>query len=401
MEDVGAKISEPNLDTIFVPPPEFQSSPLDLQAEIKTVENGAELFKLNKDLPQALTSNHTEGSFKTSTLAQNGHYHDVTLNSPDLFKAIPAQRQNLSKTLPLKASDLFKDQGADLFQTAKGEDLLHSDRTKEVNLFEKSPSFGEDPFKTHSNKEDDPFWSPQPLAANPFDTAMTKDADLFRGVTSESKDLFHVNNKQDPSAKKDLFATSSKNLDIFSPSSINSVDPFPSPITRDLFQDVSSLDDPFGVTPLKQNDPFQDVLNGTPDVFKPFPSKTTSKDMLEITPGKTVPKATFSTPSLNDPSETKLDMLSSEDLLKSTPPESYPAVRPRSSNVTQDSVSTTPQGTKLGILQPTPFSQAGNLSRSPSQSADDVNHVCNKVHWLFLLMLNAKTLYFQSCIFED
>ncbi|XP_044040782.1 uncharacterized protein si:cabz01007807.1 isoform X3 [Siniperca chuatsi] len=374
MEDVGRKTSEVNLDTIFVPPPEFQSSPLDLQTEIKTVENGAQFSEHQKDLFQALTPNHTQGLFQTSTLAQNasanGHFHDVTLNSLDLFNPIPDQTHNLSKTLQLKSSDLCKNDGVSLFQAAKGEDAFHAENTREVNLFDKSPSIFEDPFKSPSNKEDDQFRSPQPMMANPFHTAKTNE--------TKSGELFHIReNKQDPSTKEDLFGMSFKeNLDIFSSSSTNAVDPFPSPITRTLFQSVSSLDDPFGNTPSKQYDPFQDVSNGTFkfDLFQPLPSKTNS-NIFERNPSNTAYKATYSTPSLNSPSEMKMDMLSSPDLFKATPSESHPAIQPTSSDRPHAAVLTTPQGTRHDNLQPSPFSRARNLSVSSRQSPAEMAHV--------------------------
>ncbi len=385
-KDVGRDTTEEvNFDTIFVPPPEFQSSPLDFQSEIKTVENRAEV---TEDLFQAFTPNHMPGGFQTSTVTQkktstNGHFHDVTLNSPDLFKPIPDQTHNLSKTSQLKSSDLFTEEGVSLFQAAKGEDLLHAERAREVNLFDKSPSIFVDPFKSPLNKEDDLFQSPQPMMVNPFSTDITNEADLFQAVPTKSGELFHIKeNKQDPSTKEDLFGTFSKeNLNVFSPSSASTVDPFPSPIARDLFQSVSSLDDPFGATPSKQYNPFQDVSNGTPfDIFHPHPSKTDNKDIFEITPSNTASKATYSTPSLSSPSEMKLDMVSSPDLFKATLSESHPATRPKSIEGPHDFVLTTPQGTKHDILQPTPFTRARNLPVSLSQSPAEMTHVCIKCH---------------------
>ncbi|XP_070785888.1 uncharacterized protein [Enoplosus armatus] len=372
MEDVGRKTSEVNLDAIFVPPPEFQSSPLDLQ-------NEAGFFEPQKDPFQVLSPNRTQGLFQASALAQNtsanGHFDDVSLNSPDLFKPNPAQTQNLFETLQLKSSDRFKDEEANLFQAAKGEDLFHAEGTREVNLFDKSPSIFVDPFKSPSNKEDDLFRSPQPMMANPFNTSSTNEADLFQPVPTKSGELFTSNN-QDPSTKEDPFGMSFKErLDIFSSSSTNTVDPFPSPIARDLFQSVSSLDDPFGTTPSKQHNPFQDVSNGTPfGIFQSLPSKTNS-NIFEITSCNAASKATYSTPSLSSPSEMKVDMLSSPDLFKAPPSESHPVVQPKTSDRPHDIVLTTPQGTKHDILQPSPFSRARNLSLSPRQSPAEMTHV--------------------------
>ncbi|XP_049923695.1 uncharacterized protein si:cabz01007807.1 isoform X2 [Epinephelus moara] len=364
MEEVVRETSnEVNLDTIFVPPPEFQNSSLDLQPEMKTLENGAEFSQLPKDPFQTLTPNLKQGGFQTPTLAQNasanGHFVDVTLNSPDLFKPVTAQTQNLSKT-----SDLFKDEEVDPFKAAS-----------EVNLFDKSPSSFVNPFR--SLNKDDPFQSPQTMA-NPFDTTTTKEGDLFQTGPNESKELFHTKeSKQDPSTKDDLFGKplSKQNLDIFSSSSTNSVDPFPSPVARDLFQDVSISDDPFGTTPSRQYDPFQDVSPGTPDIFQPLPSKTNSSDIFGITPSNTASKATFSTPILNSPSEEKLDMLSSPDLFKATPSESHPAIKPKLPDEPHDIFLTTPQGTEHDILQPSPFTRARNLSMSFGRSPPEMTHV--------------------------
>ncbi|TKS93190.1 Apolipoprotein L domain-containing protein 1 [Collichthys lucidus] len=340
--------SEGNLDAIFVPPPEFQSSPLDLQTEIKRAEDEAE----PSEPP-------LQDHFQTSTLARNpstnGHFRDVTLNSPDLFRPVPAQRKNLSKTLELKSSELIKDEGVDLFQAAKGEDLFHAGHTREVNLFEKSPSIFTDPFRSPLNKEVDPFQSPQPVVSNPF---QTDGADLFQTLPTK--------NGEHPSATEDLFGMSSKNdLDIFSPSATNSVDPFPSPITMDLFQNVSSLEDPFGPTPSKQYNPFHSS-NGTPDIFQPLKTK----DIFEITQSSATSVAA---PSFNSPSEMELDTLPSlPDLFKATPSGSDLDIQPKSPD---EIVLTTPQGTKHDILLPTPFTRARNLSMSLSQSPSEMTHI--------------------------
>ncbi|KAL7374758.1 hypothetical protein ABVT39_006643 [Epinephelus coioides] len=341
-----------------------QNSPLDLQPEMKTLENGAELSELPKDPFQTLTPNLMQGGFQTPTLAQNasanGHFVDVTLNSPDLLTPVTAQTQNLSKT-----SDLFKDEEVDPFMAAS-----------EVNLFDKSPSSFVNPFRSPLNK-DDLFQSPQTMA-NPFETTTTKEEDLFQTSPKESEELFHTReSKQDPSTKDDLFGKplSKQNLDIFSSSSTNSINPFPSPIARDLFQDVSSSDDPFGTTPSRQYDPFQDVSPGTPDIFQPLPSKTNSRDIFGITPSNTASKATFSTPILHSPSEEKLDMLSSPDLFKATPSESHPAIKPKLPDEPHDIFLTTPQGTEHDILQPPPFTRARNLSMSFGRSPPEMTHV--------------------------
>ncbi|KAJ4949089.1 hypothetical protein JOQ06_020607 [Pogonophryne albipinna] len=368
MEDERRKTSEAvYLEAIFVPPPEFQSSPLDLQPE-KSTENGAEFSELPKDLFQTVAPNRVQSHFQTPTSAQNAsdnrHFLDKTLNLPDIFKPVPSET---------------RDEGVDLFQAAKGDDLFYATCTSEVNLFKKPSSVFEDPFESPTNKEEDLFQSSQPNIANP--SPLTEEADLIRAVPNRNGERFHIGeNKQDSFMKEDLFGMSSfkENLDVFSPSSTNSVDPFPSPITRDLFQDVSSLEDPFGTTPVRSNDPFQDVSPWTPDIFQPLPSKTNSMDVFGMTFSNTAPKAVYSTSSVSSPSDMKLDMLSSPDLFKTTaikaPP---PAVRPKPSIRQHGIILTTPQGSTHDILQPSPFSRARNLSMTPSQSAAEKTHVSN------------------------
>lgn len=387
MNDVGRETPEDvKLDTVFAPSPEFQSTPLDLKPSIKTMENGDKLSDPQKDLFQNLTHNPMEDLFRTSSGGQNtsarGYFRDVTLNSPDLFKADPTQPQNFSKSLQSKNTDLLKGEVDDLFRAAKGEESFHAGHAKEVNFFEKSPSIFVDPFRSSSNKDDDVFQSPQPNVANSFYTASTSE-DLFQAVPTKSKELFHFKeNKQDPSGEeRDPFAMFSKeNLDIFSSSSTNTVDPFPSPIRGDLFQDISSLDDKFGTTPSKQYDPFQDISNGTSDIFQPLPSTTNSKDIFVVTPQNTVPKATYSTLSFNSPSEMKLDAQLSPNVLKATPSESPTATQTESFSGLNDIVLTTPEGTNYDILQPTPFVRARNLAMSTKHSPTEMSHVRNRCH---------------------
>ncbi|CAK6975552.1 uncharacterized protein si:cabz01007807.1 isoform X1 [Scomber scombrus] len=353
-DNAGGKTSEElSLDTIFVPPPEFQSSPLDFQQDGKAVENGAKCSEPEKDLFQTFNHDCMQDLFQKSTLAQNastnGHGHNVNLNSSDIFKANPAQTQNHSKDVQSKGSDLFKSEVEDLFQAAKGEGAHHAAHAKDVNLFDDSSIF-EDPFKSSSHKENGLFQFPQCTAVNPFYSATTKETALFEVVPTES-DLVKPK------------SSSMNDRDVFSLSSTNTIDPFPSPITRDLFQDVSSLDDPFGKTPSKQHDPFQDVSNGTPDIFQTLSSDTVNNsDIFKMTPSNTAFKATYSTPSMSSLSEKNLDTLSS------------PAIQAKSSNMPHEIVLITPHGTKHDIFQPTPFSRARNLSMSQRQSPAQMTH---------------------------
>lgn len=326
---------ESNLNTHFVPPPGFQSSPLDLQPEVQTVENGDKFSELQKDL------------FHPWTLAQNSSASDhLPLNN--LFKANPSRTPDLPRT-----SDLFK--GAELFQAAAQAD--------------KSPGIFMDPFKSPSNQANGLLQSSQSAVGNPFHTASASEADLFQAVPTNVKD------NRDPFTKENgLFGVASEeNRDLFSSSSTSAVDPFPSPVARDLFQDLSSVEDPFGPTPSKQHDPFHDVSSGTPDFFLPLPSKADSRDVFQTVPSN----AAFSRPSFNCASETRLDPLMSPGLFRAT--ESPPVDRPTTSS--SRVVLTTPQGTKHAVLHPTPFSQARNLSVSPSQSLGEMTHVRTWYHW--------------------
>ncbi|XP_008303407.1 uncharacterized protein LOC103375002 isoform X2 [Stegastes partitus] len=353
-DDAGGKTSgEVNLDAIFVPPPEFQGSPQ---------ENGATVSEPQDHLYR--THNLKQDLFQTSTLGQNtaanGHFHDVTLTSPDLFKT--TESQNFSKTLQSRNSDLLKGEVEELFQAAKGEDLLQTASAKDI--FDESTNNLVDPFGSPLNKEDDLFRSPQPTAANPFYTSTNKEADFFEAVPSKGAELFQENKPDTSTTEKDIFGRFLKeNLDLSS-SSTNTAEPFPSPVTKNLFQDLSSLD---GTTPAKQFDPFLEVSSGTPDIFLPLPPKTNSEDMFKTTPNNTS--------SLNSPSDVKLDALSSPDLFKKTPPRPPPPVPPKPFHKPQEIVLTTPQGTKQEILQATPFSQAGDVSVSPGQSPPEMNHV--------------------------
>ena len=321
---------------------------------MKTVENGAKFSVPPEDLFQTLATNRLQGDFETPTWAQsasaNGPSHDATLNSTDFFKPTDGQTQSVYKT---NSPDLFKDEGDDPFQVAKRDDFLHAERPREVDLFAKSPNISVDPFESPSNQKDDLFQSSKPMV-NPFDTATTKEADLFQA----SKSLELVFNKQDPFTKDDLF-----------------VDPFPSPIQRDLSQDVSSLGDPFGSTPSKQYDPFSDVATGTPDIFQPLPSKTNDTDIFG---SSTALKATYPTPSLDSPSERKLDMLSSPDLFKATPSEPNPATRLKSSE--QDIFLENSQGDNDDILPANPFSRARNRSMMPGKSPADITRVSSVLY---------------------
>lgn len=335
------------LSGIVVPLPEYQNSHLDLDTEVKTQQNGANFPEPQKDPFQALTSNHMQGHLQTATLPQNktDNFSNITVNSPDLFKV-----------------------------------SLHAEPMVEGNPFRTSP------FMSPSNKVDELFQSPKPVETNPFHTATSNGADFFQALPTKNLELFKkMEIKQYPPMKDDHSDVSfTKKSDIFSPSSADKSNPFSSTITRDLFQDFSNSDDPYGTTPSKHYDPFGDASNGTPDIFQPFPSKTNSMDIFDIAPSKVASMVTYPTLSLDSPLEMKKDLLpSSPDFFKETPSNSAPADRTESPDGPLDFVLTTPQGTKHNILRPTPFTRARNLSMSPGQSSTEMTHVCFKCHMIF------------------
>ncbi|XP_030609688.1 uncharacterized protein LOC115797292 isoform X2 [Archocentrus centrarchus] len=316
------------------------------------------------NLFQSQNHSNEQDHVQRLTLSNHTAANDVTLNSPDLFKVSPAQTQSLSESLQSKSSDLFKGKEDDLFQAAKGDGLLQAAWVKEVDPFDKSASTFVDPFTSLSNKENDLFQFPKPVVANPFSAAPVQETDLFHAAPTKQ-------NKQDtPAKEKDPFHLPFKeSLDIFSSSSMSAVDPFPSPIEKDLFRDVFSLDDPFGSTPSEKSDAFQDVSSGTPDIFQPLPSK--SKNKVEMMSSNIDSNSSYF--SLKSPSEMKFDVPTSPHLLKKS--KTPPPVPRKPFQKPQEITLTTPQGTKHDILQPTPIIQARDLSASPSQSPAEMNNV--------------------------
>ncbi|XP_058481068.1 nucleolar protein dao-5 isoform X3 [Solea solea] len=340
-----------------------------------------------------------------STLAQkasaNGHLH-----SPDVFNAITPQTQDPFKSLWSKNSG----EGGDLLKNSKTVDLQSKAQAKEENLLDRSP-----------NKEDN---LRQPTTGNQIFTSLTNEDDLFPAFTK---------NKQESSSESNWRSQRSKELyDVFSSSSTNTSDCFPSPLAKDLFKDISSLEDPFGATPSKQYNAFPDMSNGTPDIFQPLYSKTNSNDVFETSSSSTASKASFPRSSFNsssifpdsleDPFATPLSDQSDtfhisngtpdifqpissktngKDLFETNPSNAAskavfrrpslnvpsgvkseklpPNLFRAASSVSPPAVppkpsnNSHPQGTKHAILQPTPFSQAMKAPVSPDQSPE-LNH---------------------------
>ncbi|XP_030018625.1 uncharacterized protein LOC115438886 isoform X2 [Sphaeramia orbicularis] len=362
LQDAGRKPSEEmSFNTLFLPPPEFQSSPMDAEWDVDIVENQTSHFEPPKDLYPELTHNPIPDIFQASALphneSSNGRFRDVTLNSPDLLQ--PFQPQNLSTT-----TDQLKEQVGNPFHPAKTEELLRATHADEVD---KPFSVFVDPFKSLS-EGDNVFQSLQPTVGNPFYNDTTKDADLFQSVSSKNKELFDI---REGKPEMDIFGTySNEKLNIFSTSSTNTVDPFPSPITRNLFQDVSSVDDPFGDTPPKQSDPFGDI--SAADIFQPLPSWTKSNGILKTTPDT---KATHSASPLNIAAENNLDLQLSSAADESLDPLEPEPLGSHSNIQTSAAWITAAEGPKHNILQPTPFSQASGLSAPPSPSPTEMTHV--------------------------
>lgn len=331
MNDRKREMSEDEmLNTVLAPPQEFQNTPLDLKPRPKlAMENGKQLSEHQKDPFQTLTHNSEEDVFQKASVGQNtserGSFYDISLNSSDLFKANPAQPQGLSKTMHSINPDPSNKAVDGLFSAAKSEELFVTRHAKDVGFFNGSPSTFVDPFSSPSNNEDDVFMSPQQNVVNPFPTASIS-KDPFQADPTKTEDPFHFRGNQQDHSGEDFAAFSKENLDIVSTSSTNDpFDPFPSPIRGDLFQDVSSLDNPFGITTPKQYDPFQETSNRTSDIFQPLaPSRSPAQ--------------------------------------------------PFSGH--KDIILTTPEGTKYDILQPTPFVRARNLAMSAKHSPAEISHVC-------------------------
>ncbi|XP_024865306.1 uncharacterized protein si:cabz01007807.1 isoform X2 [Kryptolebias marmoratus] len=344
---------------IFIPPPDYESSPFERTVEDKD--------KFSEPLSPSQTNKHEEKLFRTNIMDQSATaigFRDTTLKSPKTISRNAAPTQNSSKTWHQNGYNYLKDGANDYLNTAKREELIHTEYPQEVVMLEKSPNVFVDPFKSPSNE----IQSPRTVATNLFYHTKAAEPDLFQaGSTKHDKLSYGQENKEDTSyEERDIFGEPfNKTLDIFSSSSVTSVDPFPSPLSRNLFN-TSSLDDPFGPTPSKQQDPFQDVSNGTPDIFQPqFKEAKKSKDIFEMT---------SSTSLNNSPTNVKLSTPASTDLPKKTP-RPPPPYRPKRSNTLKGLELTTPQESKQDPLQSTPFSQSISPSASPSPSPTDMTHV--------------------------
>ncbi|KAM4611619.1 uncharacterized protein ACJ7VT_012293 [Polymixia lowei] len=387
MEDVKRETSdELSLTSVFPPPPEFQSSPLDLPPDIQTFENHrTKSPEPQKDLFQTFTHSQAPDLFQTSVFPQSAPL-DVSLDSPDAFKGAPSRALNPFGTLPSNQNDLLRSsEGDGLFQAGKADHLFRATSTKEMDFFHTSSSDFLDPFHSPSNKGEDLFQSPRSKEGNPFHTPSTKEVDLFQALSKRGGDLFQAPLTNDP------FDTPSMGKgDIFSSSFTKTDDPFMSSYTKNQFQHSPNTSEPSQNTPLKAYDLFQGPSNGTSDIFPPIPLKTqngyspfpaaNSSDIFNIPPSNTPSTTTYSVSSFNSTTETKSDIFSpfsvekSPDPFQATPSEPHPAIHPNSSGRPRDIIFTTPLGSKHDILQPTPFSLARNLASSPSQTPTETTH---------------------------
>lgn len=240
-KDVGRKTASEAPGPVFGPPPDFQGSPLDREAENQTAPNGLDLPAPQRELLHPLPS-HLE----TATQKTTADPPSVSLNSPDLFKLASVGAENSSKSaVPLNDGGV-----------------------RSSNPFDPPPKSFADPFTSPSG-EDGLFLSPHPVVTNPFRKAAASEAAI------------------EPPMKELLSASLLAAEDTFSPSSAHTPEPFPRTVTRDLLQDFSGSEEPSPHTPSSWYNPFTAVANGTPDIFKAPP---------EDLPSGSHPAATLSSP---------------------------------------------------------------------------------------------------------
>ncbi|XP_061921827.1 uncharacterized protein LOC133662134 isoform X4 [Entelurus aequoreus] len=252
-------------DSIFVPQPQFQSSPL---------ENEATMSDPHKDFIQAFSLNHVQDSFPTSqSVSSSGHYHGANHNSVDTY----------TKNLP---ENLYKDSNS---YSSNMQDLFQNSREDE-KVLAKYPSTLANP-----SPDKDLFTSSKDPVLNLFYSASTKFQTNGGG--------FSHNNKLADSG------LSGSDLDAFSP--FSTAEPFPSPLVKNLFGDGGNASNSFGAKPFDSKDNFR----------------------------------------------------------------SSPLVQSNYSDAQHEIVLTTPQGSKHGILHPTPFNQAQKLMGSPDSSPTESEHV--------------------------
>ncbi|XP_008335902.1 uncharacterized protein LOC103398924 isoform X4 [Cynoglossus semilaevis] len=259
MEDEGMTTGQKEKIGTSTPSPQFQRSHLDYPSELKKIGPVNNCSEPQKEM----TSKLMQELYRSSTFAQkkaaNGHFHDETQSG--LFPAGLHKPQDVSESWKSTNSEHLNIDG--VLQVTKAVEFQPTARAKEVDLLNRSSVILPNTLNP-STKEVDLFQTLEPTPGNRIYTSSTNETDLFQ--TMMSKGPFYDNeNKQNLSSGMSF----KESRDIFSSSSTNSYDPFPSPIVKNLFHDPSTVEDPFGTTPSKQFDPFQDVSNRTHDIFQP------------------------------------------------------------------------------------------------------------------------------------
>ncbi|XP_053717073.1 uncharacterized protein LOC128756510 isoform X3 [Synchiropus splendidus] len=261
-EDVSVSSEKATSDSIFSSH-EFQQSPTDPQAASRTLENGSSEHPKDPFWTPTPVPRLPKKPALNNSLTKETH-HDVTLGTPD--------HENLSKSL---TSDSINRDVGDIFHAPKDEGKAPQSDSSNSYV---------NPFQSSSNMSDDLFQIPEPR------------------VKTLSMDV----------------------QEVFSPSSSHSVDPFPSPITRNLLSDFSSLDD-------------------SADAKEPELIQRPLSMFLQSPPSKTVEKSSaFDTPSTDVPNGILL---------------------------------TTPDGRTYDSPQESPVLRPRNLSASPSSSPNEMEHV--------------------------
>ncbi|CAN9509679.1 unnamed protein product [Ophioblennius macclurei] len=231
------------------------------------------------------------------------------------------------------------------------EDLPPTAGMTDMDLFDKV-----DPFESPLSNGNDLFQSMQPATGSSFHTTAAAGAELFEPFPSENGklDLDFGSKQEPPTQERDLFGpVSERKVNAFSTSSTDTVDPFQSPIAKNLFQD-----DPFDSASWKVQNAFDaSPSNGTPDIFQPLSSNGVFESTLS------------SGASVSSPGEAS----SSPDLFKKKPT-GPPPVPPKPSKNLPATILTTPGGTEHDIFQPAPFSRARNLAMSSTRSPAGLMH---------------------------
>ncbi|KAF6730613.1 Apolipoprotein L domain-containing protein 1 [Oryzias melastigma] len=325
----------------------FLRSPLDLPSELKT-PNGVLLPEPFSSSQAFNQEDHTSpsSSLGNGTSATDG-FVDGLLKSSDHSSSNTAQAQNLSNSWDAESSDVVRNTHYGDF---KENDFIQTEQHYQDSLFEPPKAF-EDPFESPSNTGYDLFQSPQAAPVNPFYTSDAQKDNEFEADPNE--DFFKT--KEVQSKEKQLLrSTLKENVDIFPSTSTNPDDMFPSPLSRNLFQDFSS-DEPLNHTPSKPQSLQRDALD---DIFLPYPSEDKEN------------RNTFATASSEGPSPLTHSITRvPPPLPKKVPPPLLPKPLQRPNKL----VLTTPQGTKLDVLKSTPLLQPRSLSPSPSSA--EMTHV--------------------------